>query len=155
MLFITWQSAAQVSINDDNNPPDPSAMLDVRSSDKGFLPPRMTMAQRDTISNPAIGLMIYCLDCPAPNNLQVFTGAIWNPMAYNRFPIASNVTQSGNGAIGVTLAGTYSYSDADNDPQGSSQFRWYRADNAAGQNETLISGASSTTYVLTLADSMK
>ncbi len=36
-----------------------SAQLDVVSTTKGFLPPRMTDAQRDAISTPADGLMIY------------------------------------------------------------------------------------------------
>jgi hypothetical protein len=40
---------------------DESAILEVRSTDKGLLPPRMTTAQRDLISNPAQGLIIYNL----------------------------------------------------------------------------------------------
>jgi uncharacterized protein (TIGR02145 family) len=38
--------------------PDPSAMLDVQSTDKGFLPPRMTSAERSAIQNPATGLIV-------------------------------------------------------------------------------------------------
>ncbi len=51
---------AQVGINTDNSVPDPSAMLDVKSSIKGFLPPRVTLTQMSLISNPADGLMVYC-----------------------------------------------------------------------------------------------
>ena len=43
--------------------PDASAKLDVSSTIQGFLPPRMTVAQRDAIASPAKGLMIYCIDC--------------------------------------------------------------------------------------------
>jgi hypothetical protein len=39
--------------------PDSSAILDLQSSDKGFLLPRVTQAQRDAIQLPAAGLMIY------------------------------------------------------------------------------------------------
>ena len=39
--------------------PDPSAMLDVQSTSKGFLPPRMTTAERNAISNPATGLLVF------------------------------------------------------------------------------------------------
>ncbi len=53
---------AQVSINADSSAADPSAMLDVKSSVKGMLVPRMTMAERDAISNPANGLLIFCTD---------------------------------------------------------------------------------------------
>ncbi len=42
--------------------PDPSAMLDVKSTTKGMLVPRMTQAQRNAIANPATGLMIYQTD---------------------------------------------------------------------------------------------
>ena len=38
--------------------PDPSAMLDVQSTSKGFLPPRMTSAERSAIQNPATGLIV-------------------------------------------------------------------------------------------------
>ena len=36
-----------------------SAVLDVRSTTQGFLPPRMTTTQRNAIASPAAGLMIY------------------------------------------------------------------------------------------------
>jgi hypothetical protein len=39
-----------------------SAMLDIQSTTRGFLPPRMTNAQRSAISSPAVGLMVYCTD---------------------------------------------------------------------------------------------
>ena len=53
---------AQVAINQDNSTPDPSAMLDVKSSDKGVLVPRMTTAQRTAIANPATGLLVFDTD---------------------------------------------------------------------------------------------
>ncbi len=42
--------------------PDSSAILDLSSSNKGFLMPRMTTAQRDAISNPSLGLKIFNTD---------------------------------------------------------------------------------------------
>lgn len=50
---------AQVSINEENSNPDPSAMLDISSTDKGLLVPRMSEDERDLIENPAQGLMIF------------------------------------------------------------------------------------------------
>lgn len=61
MLFLN-RPAAQVSINSDGSLPDSSAMLDVKSSAKGFLAPRMTAAERDAIVRPAKGLLIFCTD---------------------------------------------------------------------------------------------
>lgn len=60
VLSIAWQAAAQVSINTDNSAPDPSAMLDVNSLNKGFLLPRMTYSQMNSIISPATGLMVFC-----------------------------------------------------------------------------------------------
>jgi uncharacterized protein (TIGR02145 family) len=51
-----------VAVNEFGTPPDPSAMLDVESTEKGMLIPRMTQAQRDAISIPATGLLIYQTD---------------------------------------------------------------------------------------------
>jgi hypothetical protein len=61
-LFVpSFYLFAQVGINTDNSSPDPSAMLDVKSSVKGLLVPRMTITERDAISNPATGLLIFCI----------------------------------------------------------------------------------------------
>jgi hypothetical protein len=42
--------------------PAASAKLDVTSTTQGFLPPRMTNAQRLAIATPAVGLCVYCTD---------------------------------------------------------------------------------------------
>lgn len=55
--------------------PSASAILDVRSTTQGFLPPRMTTAQRDAISSPATGLIIYNT---TTNKHQGYNGTTWN-----------------------------------------------------------------------------
>lgn len=57
-LTINAQSSG-LGISETGASPDPSAMLDVLSTDKGFLMPRMTESQRDSIQSPAEGLQIY------------------------------------------------------------------------------------------------
>ena len=54
-----------VGINDDGSTADGSAILDVKSTDKGVLVPRMTATQRGMIANPATGLIVYQTDAPA------------------------------------------------------------------------------------------
>ena len=70
---------AQVGINNDNSLPDLSAMLDIKSTNKGLLPPRMTFAQRNAIVNPAQGLMVVCTNCKADGTecLCVFRVGKW------------------------------------------------------------------------------
>ena len=58
-LFISMEMDAQVTINTDGSAADNSAMLDVKSTSKGVLLPRMTQAQIYAIANPANGLMVF------------------------------------------------------------------------------------------------
>jgi hypothetical protein len=60
-VLLTVTTYAQVGIGTIN--PDTSAALEIESTTKGFLPPRMTLVQINAIATPAEGLMVYCLDC--------------------------------------------------------------------------------------------
>jgi len=76
LLTITaHQSIGQVSVNVDGALPDASAMLDVQSTERGFLAPRMTMAQRNAITSPVTGLLIFQTDSTA--GFYYFDGASW------------------------------------------------------------------------------
>jgi hypothetical protein len=89
-LLVTGTfSLAQVGINSDNSAPDPSAMLDVKSTTRGVLVPRMTEAERDLIASPATGLMVFCTD----NNRYYFNKG--TPMTKNWVMV--NSQWSGNG----------------------------------------------------------
>ena len=81
VIFVLYiaRAIAQVGINTDSSAPDSSAMLDVKSTNKGFLPPRMTSAQRNAIVNPADGLMVICTDCNTDGSscLSIFLGGQW------------------------------------------------------------------------------
>ena len=71
-VVLTASTFAQVGIG--TTIPNPSAALDITSTTQGFLPPRMTAAQRNSISNPPAGLMLWCSDCGSNGELQVFNG---------------------------------------------------------------------------------
>lgn len=58
--------------------PDASAQLQVGGTTRGFLPPRMTEAQRNAITAPAEGLMIYNITAHEP---QFWNGSAWAGMA--------------------------------------------------------------------------
>jgi Flp pilus assembly pilin Flp len=72
-VVLTASTFAQVGIG--TTIPNPSAALDITSTTQGFLPPRMTAAQRNSISNPSAGLMLWCSDCGANGELNVFNGS--------------------------------------------------------------------------------
>ena len=87
-FFLTVPSFslfAQVGINTDNNPPDNSAMLDVKSIERGFLPPRMTFEQRNAIANPVEGLMVFCTNCnqDGTGTITIFQGGKWINIAWS------------------------------------------------------------------------
>lgn len=66
-------------------------------------------------------------------------------------PTASSVSITGSANVGLTLTGSYTYNDADADPEGVTTFRWLRAATSDGTYRA-ISGATSSTYVLTSSD---
>jgi len=78
--FVQSQSANAFS-NGTTSAPAASAQVDIVSTTKGFLPPRMTTAQRDAIASPATGLTLYCTDCTATDAstgvMQTYNGATW------------------------------------------------------------------------------
>jgi len=59
LFLINSLDAQRVAINEDGEAPDPSAILDISANDKGFLAPRMTTTQRNSISSPATGLIVF------------------------------------------------------------------------------------------------
>lgn len=75
VVFFTLAAGtvtAQVGIG--TTTPATSAVLDVRSTSKGFLPPRMDSTQRNAITTPSAGLTIYNTTIKA---YQVYNGTAW------------------------------------------------------------------------------
>jgi hypothetical protein len=101
-IVATCTLSAQVAITDDGGEAHSSAMLEVKSTDKGFLPPRMTEAQRDAIANPAAGLIIYQTDVN-PGLYQYF-GTTWAPVSETADGSETAVTAGAN--VTVTGIGT-------------------------------------------------
>ena len=89
LLLSVYLIQAQVGIGTAS--PATSSQLDVTSTTKGFLPPRMTTAQRDAISTPATGLQIYNTDNKA---IETFTGTTgeWLTVGQGKGAIATNIS---------------------------------------------------------------
>jgi hypothetical protein len=83
--------AQGVGINTDNTTADPSAMLDVKSTTKGALVPRMTMTQRDAIATPiATSLLIFQTDNTP--GYYYYNGAAWQPIAPTFVEVDGSIT---------------------------------------------------------------
>lgn len=78
-ILSSFPLFAQVSINTDGSAPDASAMLEVKSTSKGMLVPRMTQANINAISTPATGLLVYQTD--GIPGFYYFNGSSWAAVA--------------------------------------------------------------------------
>ena len=100
-----------IGINEPN--PDNSALLEMTSSERGLLIPRMTTVQRDAIASPAQSLLIYNI---TEMCLQVWEDAQWNDIwcssapcvapAITIHPVDVSINDGDNANYSVTATGT-------------------------------------------------
>lgn len=87
--------------------PAASSILDVTSTSKGVLVPRMSSAQRIAISSPAEGLMVY--QNTSPNGLWMFINGAWTRLAstidINVFGDATSFAANTSGSVIAVLLG--------------------------------------------------
>jgi len=88
--------------------PDQSAALDISSSNKGLLTPRMSLQQRNNIQTPATGLIVYQTDLLS--GFYFYDGKEWKSMASetgaNSIADANNWGLTGNAAAATDFVGT-------------------------------------------------
>ncbi|MEI7725370.1 MAG: FISUMP domain-containing protein [Bacteroidota bacterium] len=89
---------AQLGINANGSMADPSAMLDVKSADKGILIPRLTTGARNLIPSPATGLLVYNT---TTNSFNFFNGSTWSQVT-STFISASTGTTSAGGGVSIS-----------------------------------------------------
>jgi len=105
-LFTGYIANAQVGIG--TITPETTSMLDITSTTKGFLMPRMTTGQRTAITSPAAGLQVFDI---TTNSVWYYNDAVWvnqlpDLRAIGTAATASHITQdAGFGGTG-TNAGT-------------------------------------------------
>lgn len=94
LFAITVSNAQSVGINTDNSQPNSSAMLDVKSTNKGFLPPRVSLtstADVTTVASPANGLLVYNTNTSITNGtgigLYYYNGTRWVPCGQDNFQL--------------------------------------------------------------------
>ena len=91
--------------------PNASAKLDISSTTEGILIPRMTQAQRDAISSPAVGLLIY--QGNGTPGFYYFNGSAWgliggdnlgNHTASQNIQLSSQWLSNDGGNEGINIA---------------------------------------------------
>ncbi|GAB2956828.1 hypothetical protein GCM10027048_23830 [Hymenobacter coalescens] len=126
----SFHAAAQ-SVGIGTSTPHASAALDISSTGRGLLPPRLTYQQRTGISNAAAGLLVYQTDAstspPAPAGYYYHTGTQWLPLAGQPDNLGNHTaTQAlnlngqlltGGGAQGLSVSSTGSVGIGNTAPQ--------------------------------------
>jgi hypothetical protein len=122
VVLLTATTYAQVGVG--TTTPDASSALDITSTTKGLLIPRMTETQRDAISSPATGLMIYQTDGTV--GFYYYNGSSWVEVAATSKTYSVNTfyAELGGYVIEVNSDGTHGLVVAMQD-QGTS--KWYEA----------------------------
>ena len=80
-VLLTATTYAQVGIG--TTDPNGSAALDITSTTKGLLIPRMTNAQRKAISNPAAGLQVFVTDFDG-GSFMFYDGTKWGTLSFTK-----------------------------------------------------------------------
>jgi hypothetical protein len=90
LLFFSINLFSQnVGINDTGDDPHPSAMLDVKSSNKGVLVPRVDCEDKENIEAPAQGLLVFDT---CDSLFYYYSGSLWIPII--NVNIANNLIQN-------------------------------------------------------------
>ena len=112
LSLLSYSATAQVGINANGTAPASAAMLDVSSTNKGVLIPRMTTTQKNAIQNPVEGLMVYDTDVKQFSYcLAVFAGTAvncqWVNFGNTQVPPTSwnvngnDISSSNSGKVGI------------------------------------------------------
>lgn len=89
LLFCSLITNAQVGIGVSVANIEPSAQLEVKSTNKGLLTPRMNEAQKNAINNPAAGLLVYQTD--GTSGFYYYDGSAWKQGATDTASLSSRI----------------------------------------------------------------
>ena len=140
VFFILASVSAKAQVGIGTITPAASAVLDVSSTSKGFLPPRMDSTQRNAITSPIAGLTIYNTTI---NAYQVYNGTAWYSTVHyigERYGGGIVFHIYDNGQHGLIAA------TADN----SAGIEWYNVNNryTGADNAGVNAGAMNTTLIV-------
>jgi len=91
----------QAAINTDGSIPNASSMLEIKSTTKGMLIPRMTQLQRLAIATPATSLLVFQTD--VTSGFYYYTGAAWQYLNTQWTFSGANIAFP-LGSVGINIA---------------------------------------------------
>jgi hypothetical protein len=105
ICFVEGSFAQSAAINTDGSNADASAILDVKSTNKGMLVPRMTTAQRTAIASPAKGLLVFDNDT---GDFWFYNGTAWTSLTSGESTNvwkknADTVYNTNKGSVGIGI----------------------------------------------------
>lgn len=95
-----------VAINNNGAAPNAFAILDVQSTQKGVLIPRMTEAQRNAIAAPAQGLTVYVTSPDAEEGFWYYEGVWTRIMPGSPWTVSGNAATVPGTGVGQNYLGT-------------------------------------------------
>jgi len=135
VILLTANTYAQVGIG--TTTPDASSALDITSTTKGFLIPRMTNVQRQAISNPAAGLQVFVTDFDG-GSFMFYDGTKWGTLSFTKtIPDAPTIGT----AVAADAQATVSFTAPSSD--GGSAITSYTATSSPGDFTGTISQSGS------------
>lgn len=99
ILLINVSGYSQRGIGTNN--PNRAAILELKSTKKGFLMPRLTSDEMKAILNPPEGLMVYCTNCSIKSPF-FYNGTNWLSLIDNATPPIGKVIHKGLTYLEVT-----------------------------------------------------
>jgi hypothetical protein len=141
LFLIITNITAQVGINNSN--PHESAALHITSTTGGLLMPRMTNAERQAITNPAEGLMVYVTDFDG-GVFMFYDGTKWGTLSFTKtIPDAPTIGT----AVAVNAQATVPFTAPSSD--GSSAITSYTATSSPGGITGTLSQSGSGSITVT------
>jgi uncharacterized protein (TIGR02145 family) len=95
--------------------PSAAAVLDITSTSKGLLLPRLTFAQKSAITSPEAGLILWCSDCGTNGELQVYNGTNFVNMVGANAQFALPTISATSAASAITSSALTSGGSIDSD----------------------------------------
>lgn len=134
LICLISNAYGQGNVGIGNPNPDPSAVLDLTATDKGFLVPRTKVG---LISSPATGLVIYDIDT---NCYVLYNGTSWSNLCNPNIPVHASAY---NNTVYFTPGGYVTVVDSDgNHILTSTQAAWLTTGNSGTTAGTNFAGTT-------------